>query len=522
MDPPLHYAPRALVETLTMDRGIAPVSRGPEAFGGAVRTELKTSHFSDQPDWVLGGELMLGGRSVDTSVSGGGILRAANEHHRFHILGSADYGDDYQAPSGEVWPTEFERYSYGAGYGLRLGEHELSLGYRHNDTQQTGNPGLPTDIQFFNTEIVKTDYAGQLSDHAALVTNPNDAAFFVVAFNDVNRDLYGIFGEWSGSLAYNWDLELGLRYTRTQMRAGEVDALPAQMLPAGPPGRLRDAFNLADRYKGDNLVDFVAVGGCEPSEGWRIELAFGRKSRSPSYYERYLWIPLEVTGGLADGNNYVGDIDLVPEKVYEVEGGAEWRRSGVYIAPRVFYRWVDDYIQGTPSTDPDVIAVSTINGDPTPLEYTNVEAQLYGVDLPYGFQLPFDLQLDGLLSYVRGRRMDVDDDLYRIAPLYGRSTLSYMRDTWAVAIEGVYAASQKKVSATNGETPSRAWGAMNLYAQWEPTPHFRLEFGIDNVLDNEYAEHLAGTARVTSPGVPAGDRVPASERGYYGRITGRF
>jgi len=569
MDPPMHYAPRALVESLTVDRGIAPVSRGPEAFGGAVRAQLKTSQFSDDSGWKFGGDLMLGGRSVDASVNGGGILRAANEHHRIHFLGSADYGNDYEAPSGEVRPTEFERYTYGAGYGFRLGEHELGLDYRHNDTQQTGNPALPADIQFFNTEIVNTDYSGQLgkvtidarvffsdidhqmdnfslrtatppanrrtvdaeadtigyelggalplfsgelsfgldgqlSDHAALVTNPSNAAFFAIAFNDVNRDLYGIFGEWSGSLAEKWDLEVGLRYSRTQMRAGEVDASPA---PSAP---LRDAFNDANRHKGDNLVDFVAIGGFEPGEDWRLELGFGRKTRSPSYYERYLWIPLEVTGGLADGNNYLGDIDLEPEKVYEVEGGFEWRRSGIYIAPRAFYRWVDDYIQGTPTANPNV------------LKYTNVEAQLYGVDLPYGVRLPFDFQLDGILSYVRGKRMDIVDDLYRIAPLQGRTTFSYMRDTWVVAIEGVYAASQNNVSVTNGESPSRRWGAMNLYAQWEPIAQLGLEFGIDNVTDNEYADHLSGIARFTSPGVTAGDPIPAPGRSYYGRITGRF
>ena len=73
-----------------------------------------------------------------------------------------------------------------------------------------------------------------------------------------------------------------------------------------------------------------------------------RKTRSPHYLERFAWLPLEVTAGLADGNNYVGDVDLDPEISYEVELGLDWRGSALFVAPRAFYRNVDDYIQGVP------------------------------------------------------------------------------------------------------------------------------------------------------------------------------
>ena len=35
-----------------------------------------------------------------------------------------------------------------------------------------------------------------------------------------------------------------------------------------------------------------------------------RKSRSPAYQERYLWLPLQATAGLADGRTYTGNLDL--------------------------------------------------------------------------------------------------------------------------------------------------------------------------------------------------------------------
>jgi iron complex outermembrane receptor protein len=292
------------------------------------------------------------------------------------------------------------------------------------------------------------------------------------------------------------------------------------MLP--PPQRLRDAFNAADREKFDHLVDAVVKLSVEPWSGWRFEASGGRKTRAPSYIERYAWLPLEVTAGLADGNNYVGGIGLDPEESYLVDFGVEWRQTDFFISPHAFYHWVDDYIQGVPSTNADVIAVSTLNGDPTPLVFSNVKAEFWGIDVPYALRLPLSVQLDGTLSWVRGKRRDTNDDLFRIAPLRGRTTLSYQGNGWAVAVEGVYAARQSHVSATNGESPSGGWGVMNVFGTWEAYDGVQLEIGVDNVFDDDYAPHLTGTSRINSGGVSVGERIPGPGWSFYGRLTARF
>jgi iron complex outermembrane receptor protein len=159
---------------------------------------------------------------------------------------------------------------------------------------------------------------------------------------------------------------------------------------------------------------------------------------------------------------------------------------------------------------------------PFTLVFSNVFAEFYGIDTPYALQLPCDFQLDGVLSYVRGKRRDIDDDLYRIAPVNGRTTITYQRDSWSLAIEGVYAGGQDKVSETNREIPSRAWGVMNLFATWEPFDGIVLDAGVDNVIDNYYARHLSGVSRVSSSGVAAGSPLPSPGRSFFGRISGRF
>jgi iron complex outermembrane receptor protein len=339
-------------------------------------------------------------------------------------------------------------------------------------------------------------------------------------FNDVDRHRYGGFAQWEGEFAERWDLEAGIRYTRILMDAGKVDASPARVLP--PAIRLRKAFNAADRSQSEDLIDAVVKLGVEVVPSLKFELGLGRKTRAPSYLERYAWLPLEVTGGLGDGNNYVGDLDLDHEVSYEVEGGFEWRNDRIYLAPRAYYRQVDDYIQGVLSTDMDVIMVSSMNGDTSPLVYSNVEAEFYGFDVAYGIDLPCRLEFEGTLGWVRGKRRDTHDDLYRIAPLHGRSTLTYRREFWSVSLESVYAARQSHVSAENSEKKTGAYGIANVFGSWEVSKGVVLDFGIENVFDKSYGDHLAGVNRVSNSAVKKGGRIPGLGRSVFGRLTGRF
>jgi len=590
MDAPLHYAPRPMLDHLEMDLGIASVSSGSESIGGSARAVLKKSEFAVEDEVVYSADVEVGGRSADKSFAGGGIVSLANENHRFHVIGSAELGGDYRVGrGGRVVPSEYKRYQFGGGYGVRLAEdHEVGVDYRYNDTKRSGTPALPMDIMKVGTHLAKADYQaqlgpvnldtvfsfndvdhvmdnftlrtppaagpsrwrqnhatsqgggwslageidwlsggfelgtdGHLANHDARVTNPNAAAFFVDQFNHARKDRYGAWGEWKGDVGALWDLEAGVRYVRVSMNSGEVDGTPAQTAP--PATRLRDAFNAANRKQTQNLVDAVVKVGFAPRSDMRFEVAGGRKTRAASYVERYGWIPTQAASGLADGHNYVGDIGLNQEVSYEFAAEVEWMgKMGIYLAPRAFYRRVFDYIQGTPSTNPDVIAVSTANGDPNPLEFSNVEAKLYGVDVAYGVALPWYFQIDGTLSYVRGKRVDINDDLYRISPLHGRTTLTYERDRWSLAVEGEYAAPQDAVSATNNEQTSDRWGILNIYGTWDPMDELGFVAGVNNVTDRKYNDHLAGISRVTSSGATAGDPVLSPGVGFFVRAVGRF
>jgi len=367
---------------------------------------------------------------------------------------------------------------------------------------------------------------GHLADHDANIFNPMDNAFLIENFNGVKRDVFGIFGEWQRELATAWDLELGLRYTHVKMDASIVSAtgFPMAMMQMNA-NMLAAAFNAADRSKKDNNIDAVIKLTYSLRKDTNIEIGFARKTRSPSYQERYLWLPLQSTGGLADGNNYIGDINLDPEISYQFELGLDWRNRRAYFAPRAFFHRVDDYIQGIDASNATAIMFHTMAAGMTGsnaklLQFANIDARLYGVDADFGYHLNHNWHLDGAFSYVKGERRDNGDNLYRISPTNISLGVTHLQNNWSTTLETVTYLKKDDVSEVTNELESAGYVLLNIYGNYNiPDQGFTFTAGIDNLLDKDYAPHLGGVNRVRDVDVPVGERVPGVGRNVYASLN---
>ncbi|MDD3761755.1 MAG: TonB-dependent receptor [Nevskiales bacterium] len=581
MDPPLSHIPGAQLEKLTVIRGIAPVSSGLETMGGTIIAESRNGDFGDSDAFEQHGELSMGGASVNDAYDLSGLGWVANRNHKLYGAASREVGSDARFADGKITPTEYVRNRYSLGYAVRFGTQELAVDVGRNDTGKSGTPSLPMDITFADTHLAKVDWRGVFGeyqlhasvgysqidhemDNYTLRTPPNNATrlsvtdssglgykfettfkafdgdlklgldghmashnatihdpvnnpnFYVDNFNDISRDRYGLFSEWSGLVGELWTMELGLRYTQVQMDAGEVRHFMYMMNPAIMA--LQDRFNGADRSQTDNNVDWVLQFGRPLTQQTAFVAGIARKTRSPSYQERYLWLPMQATAGLADGHNYVGDIGLNPEVSHQIELGLDWTAQRAYAAPRLFYREVSDYIQGTPATDPTVVMVSTANGDPDPLQFSNVDARLYGIDTTAGLRFGEHWSVDGVLSYVRGERDDIDDNLYRVFPLHGTLGLTHDRGRWSVTAQSRFAARQDKVSATNSETETAGYAVFDLFGNATLPGNLAFSAGVSNLFDTLYRDHTSGINRVIGSDVAVGERVPGFGRSVYARL----
>ena len=420
------------------------------------------------------------------------------------------------------------------------------------------------------------------NENSAIIYDPDAPPFFVQNFKDAETDEYGVFAEWNGVLGGDWRGEFGLRVQHTKADAAPVSHFrptcqlllnanansmhprygpngplaargcndptltPADWMP--PPamsvGQLSGRYNQSDRSKDETEVDVTMVLHYDWSDTMQLEFGVARKTRAPSYIERYLWVPLESNSGRADGNNYVGNVDLDPEDSLQVELGLNWQQGGWRFSPRVFARRVDDYITGVPTNDEHVIRVSgVLNGDPTPVMFANVDAEFYGADAIFHVPVTADWQVDGTVSYVRGKlresflshrradqstRLIRDDNIYRMPPLRGLLSLSRAVEDWIVVLELDWAARQSKLSqlmlddplsGLNHNRPTSGYVLYNLRAQYtHPSMGFRLSAGVENLTDRSYVDHMNGFNRVGDSDIPVGERLPGPGRNAYARV----
>jgi len=143
-----------------------------------------------------------------------------------------------------------------------------------------------------------------------------------------------VFAEWERQTSAQWLTLLGLRYERVSTDADPVQGYAPTNGPA--PRRnwqLRDstAFNAADRSKQDNNIDLSALAHYMHDDNLDIEFGLARKVRSPNLYERYTWSTWAMAAGMnnfvGDGNGYLGDVNLKPEKAHTVSVGLDWHTA---------------------------------------------------------------------------------------------------------------------------------------------------------------------------------------------------
>ena len=369
---------------------------------------------------------------------------------------------------------------------------------------------------------------GIQEEHDADISNPMNAMFHIINFNEAERDRLGFFAQSTMNWGY-WDIEAGLRYNRVEMDAGEVGGniamMGGNMMPPTQQDRLdvlANAFNEADRNKKDNLWSGILKASLNLSDNTRLNLGLGRKSRSPSYQERYLWLPMEATAGLADGYTYIGAIDLKPESSVEVTAGVDWSAGRFKLTPEAYYRDVKNYIQGTPSTNMIANMFAMMMSGRLPFQFTNVDAKIYGLDLGYEFAINDAWMIRGNLTYVRGKRTDIKDNLYRIAPLSSFLELLYQGENYFVSLESIAASKQDNVSSYNNEKTTAGGGIVNMRTGVTLGSYFGLDVGVENFLDKAYQDHLGGYNRVIGSAVPLRERLYSKGRNYYIRLNANW
>jgi len=357
--------------------------------------------------------------------------------------------------------------------------------------------------------------------------------------NDGQRDRFDVYGEWEARWDRQWLSQLGLRSSTVRMDTGDVQGYNPLFYgnpenPASIPG----AFNASDRQKTDHNIDLAALLRFTPAAEETYEAGYARKTRSPNLYERYAWssnnpMAMNMVNWFGDGNGYVGDIGLDPEVAHTLSATASWHdaaREQWNFSLTPYYTYVQDYVDavrcsGGSGMSPCQGSNLTRTDNFVYLQFANQTARLYGADA--SARVPLlrsgalgNVSMTGVLSYVRGRNSQTDDNLYHIMPMNAKLALVQQSGAWTNTVEGVFVAAKTLVSQLRNEVATSGYGLLNLRSSYE-WKQLRVDLGVDNVFDRFYDSPLGGAYLGQRP-MLYGTTVPGMGRSIYAGMNLSF
>jgi iron complex outermembrane receptor protein len=418
-------------------------------------------------------------------------------------------------------------------------------------TSETTGLTLKADIDLGSNDLLRL---GALYQHYTL----NDwwppsgtggmAPYAFQNINDGRRDRFGVFAEWEKRFSPQWTTLLGARYEVVDANAGRVHGYNTATAPTTVTGmdmmnQKVDAvaFNNAERGRTDHNVDLTALARYTVDSTKDIEFGLARKVRSPNLYERYTWSTASMMAVMnnfvGDGNGYVGNLNLKPEKAYTVSATFDFHAAdrSWELKATPYFTYVDDYIDaarcaaggmgGCPTATPNPSTTTFVR-----LQYANQSARLYGLDL--SGRLPLaktgfgEFGLNGLLNYTRGENRDTGGDLYNIMPLNAKLALTHKTGGWNNAVEVVGVTRKDDTSAVRNEIATSGYSLTHLRGSYS-WRNVRVDFGVENLFDKFYYLPTGGTytGQGTTMGInsiPWGIAVPGMGRSFYAGVNVKF
>ena len=574
MDSPLSHIIGQPGLSVNLYSGIAPVSAGAETLGGHVEVSTDTSVYYHDEGRVFsqlhammqnGGDVYHANGSLGFGTQDGYAVLSFTRQNATEM----EDGEHRQIPN-----FRYDKTGGKVQFGLKRQYHGIDLSYQTLETEDAGTPALGMDIVYIDADWYRVNYQytpnnettfnvavfGNQNEHGmdnvsqrstmdpmarlntvdakslgfelnmntrlswaeinagfdinneqhnSTITNPVLGNLTIANFNDVSRDHQSVFAEVSDQ-QHRLGWLIGARYTQIDSNAGNVGSSMAMMNPN--VAALVDAFNQADRDLNHDMLDITVHTDYAFNEVLTGSFAIGQKTRAPSYTELYTWLPLTISAGLADGFTYLGNLDLDNETAHQIDVGLDWHLGDYTLSSSLFYQRIDDYIVGAPAMNQPAMMIAMMMGNRAPLQWQNVDATLWGGELSGQYRISDSLTLDMSANIVRGKRDDIDDNLFRMSPDTLRTQLHYSVNEYRITLESVLVREQTRTSALQSEPASPGYGLVNIAAHYQLSTEATISLQAKNLFDRAYQPHLAGINRVSDVAIAPGERLFAPGR----------
>ncbi|XOV90626.1 MAG: TonB-dependent copper receptor [Pseudomonadota bacterium] len=238
-----------------------------------------------------------------------------------------------------------------------------------------------------------------------------------------------------------------------------------------------------------------------PSMPATVYAGIGRAERFPDYWEMIAKETEDSVSGLA----------IDPEQTNQIDIGVLFRGNRVSGSISAFYNRIDDYLMIQSG-----FAKPAMMGTRMASIVRNIDARSYGFELDATYRISDNWKVDLALASVRGTNETDDSPLAQLPPLESRLGVTYDNNQWSVGVLWRALASQDRIDPGKGNIvgqdigPTASTNVISLNTGWRVTPSVTLTAGVDNLLNETYAEHVsrAGasipgfvqTTRVNEPG----------------------
>ena len=545
MDPPTAYASALGYDRVTVVKGMRSLEYrgGP---GGTILMERMRPTFRDDRGWLgsvsaglrgngngreLGADLAVGDRqrylrlvgavtdAGNYQDGGGGDVRSAYQERTLALVAGVDVGAETALEFSLERQQLRDVLFAGAGmdspesdnHTLRLKLEQASLGWFTNVRAEFHYADVDHVMDNFSLRAApmaalrapsSSDTAGfrltgQLerearvwqmgldwnrNDRDAVRENVMSGQLQSVLWPDVRMTEFGAFVELDQPLGEQLRLIAGLRFDRASSRAGAADQRPGSMLQS--PNALYALY-----YDGAQAGEITenqwgALLRLEQEFSWvpgMAYLGFSQAFRSADATERFL-----ASDNMNPARRWVGNPGLDSERHRQIEVGVVTAFHGWQLEGAVFHNWIGDYI---------LRDRTNVAGDNATI-YNNVSVRMFGGELMLRRQWQSGWRAELGAGYVRAENRSDDRPVAQTPPLEGVASLAFEREVWLAGARWRGAARQNRVDsdplAGSGldarKTPG--WGVFDVFAQWAAGERWRLDAGIDNLLDKRYSQHL--------------------------------
>ena len=262
-----------------------------------------------------------------------------------------------------------------------------------------------------------------------------------------NKENIGLFVEADHDLA-SGTLFTGLRFDRWKNRL-----LEGWQSPNKDNNRTEDLISGFARYE-VTVDDTTWIAGV------------GRAQRMADYWEV-----------MKSGSNLI----LEPEVTDQIDLG--WMYEGeVKLTASAFYADISDYILIDNTSMPKA---------------RNIDATLWGGETSVEVELPYGLQWVTTLAYTRGDNDTDDVALGQVSPLEAKMALNYEGDDWNFGALWRVVDRQDRVTIGHGNIVNQdlgetaGFGVLSLNGAYKLATKMVISFGVDNIFDKAYAEHVS-------------------------------